>query len=69
MSRYGQKKSNKQNDNLDPQKYNLILLYCDMVLTVCKGLLQTGLKTNILYCSLNKQLSGKEVACNESCRC
>jgi len=40
-----------------------------MVLTVTEGILQTGLKTNILYCSLNKQLSDKEVACNESCRC
>lgn len=64
MNRYGEKKSSRQNDSLGPHKCNL--LFCDIVLTVCEGILQTDLKTSILYCSLNKQLSDKEVACDES---
>lgn len=64
MNRYEEKKSSRQIDSSGPHKYNL--LFCDIVLTVCEGILQTGLKMNILYCSLNKQLSDKEVACDES---
>lgn len=54
MNRYGENKVQGAERQLGPHRQNLIVLGFDVALTFCEGILQTDLKTNIQYSSLNR---------------